>query len=403
MKAHERASAAARNLQHASAPRPRVARSAGSVMGALSAIVFVRVLGAFLVLVGFVAYWKSLGGSAATSGVGFGAYALAMALFLLPLGALSDRVGRRRVIVGGLLVSALGGALAALAPTPLLLAAGRFVQGAGAVNGVALAVAGETGDPERRTRRMAALGAAAGGAVVLGLVGGALLDRAGVGIPAILWGLSVANALLALLAWRGLPQDEPAGPALRDPRATRVALLLGVAAFAVNFSLSGLLLFAKPLLAAAAPGVSYEVALLLMLLPAGLGMFAAARLADRGQAMPVGLVAALFLGATPLLWLWPTGAVAVVLAGVAFFLGHSSLTSLLPSLAARLAPEGRRGFSQGVQSTLQYLGSAAGAALVGLLYAGGLTLGLAATFLLSGALVAAVVLAASSRRVGTKV
>jgi MFS family permease len=372
-----------------------VARSTGAVLGTLSAIVFVRVLGAFLVLVGFVDYWKSLGGSDETSGVGFASYALAMAILLLPLGALSDRLGRRNVVVDGLLLSALGGALAALAPTPLLFALGRFVQGAGAVNGVALAIAGEIGEPERRTRRMAALGAAAGGAVVLGLLGGALLHRVGVGIPAILWGLSVANALLALAAWRGLPDEPARGPAPRDPKSIRVALLLGAAAFAVNFSLAGLLLYAKPLLAAAAPRISYEVALLIMLLPAGLGMFAAARLADRGAVRAVGLVAALLLGATPLLWLWPTGAVAVVLAGVAFFLGHSSLTSLLPSLAARLAPEGRRGFAQGVQSTLQYLGSAAGPSLVGVLYAAGATAALAIVFVASGALVAIVVFVAS--------
>lgn len=371
---------------------------ARSAMGTLSGIVFARVLGAFLLLVGFVEYWESLGGAKATSGVGFGAYALSMALFLLPLAWLSDRYGRRRVMVAGLLVSAAGGALAALAPTPLLLGLGRFVQGAGAVNGIALAVAGESGAEATRTRRMAVLGASAGGAVVLGLVGGALLARAGVTIPMILWGLSVANALLALAAWRGLPADEPMGPDPTDPRAIRVALLLGLAAFAVNFSLAGLLLFAKPLLAVAAPGVAYEVALLLMLLPAGLGMFAAARLADRGQARAVGLVAALLLGAAPLAWLWPSGAVVVVLAGVAFFLGHSSLTSLLPSLAARLAPEGRRGFAQGVQSTLQYLGSAAGPALLGVLYAGGLVAAMGAVFVTSGIVVAGVLWSATAGR-----
>lgn len=376
----------------------RVARS-GAILGTLSAIVFVRVLGAFLVLIGFVDYWESLGGTRATSGLGFAAYFVAMAMLLLPLGWLSDRLGRRRVIVAGLLVSAAGGALAALATTPTLLALGRFVQGAGAVNGVALAIAGDLPDASRRTRRMAALGAAAGGAVVLSLVGGALLSR--LGMPALLWALAVGNALLALVAWRALPEDEAMLPAPHDPRATRVAILLGVAAFAVNFSLAGLLLFARDLLRAAAPGIDPPWALLLMLLPAGLGMFAAARLADAGRARIVGLVAAALLGLAPLAWLWPSGAALVIAAGIGFFVGHSALTSLLPTLAAQLAPEGRRGFAQGVQSTLQYAGSAVGAAAMGLLYARGLTVGMAAGFVAAGALAAAIVGVAASRSVGT--
>ncbi|HET6405669.1 MAG TPA: MFS transporter, partial [Candidatus Thermoplasmatota archaeon] len=242
--------------------------------------------------------------------------------------------------------------------------------------------------------RMATLGAAAGGGVVAGLLLSALLHRAGVGIPAILYAFSVLTLLAAPLAWRAVPPGRPSQEAEPlGPRRRGVALLLAAGAFAVNFSLTGLLLFSPPLVAAAAPGLAYEVALLLMLLPAGLGMFAAARLADRGRAALVGVVAAALLGAAPLAFLRPTGAVVVVLAGVLFFLGHSSLASLLPALAARLAPSGRRGFAQGLQSTFQHLGSAAGATVVGLLWAVGAGGVLALAFLASGALVAGVVVA----------
>ena len=373
-------------------------------MGALSLVVFLRVLGVFLVLVGFTDHWRALGGSDATSGVGFAAYALALALFLLPLGALSDRHGRRRVMAAALVASAAGGVLAALARDPWTFAAGRFVQGMGAVNGIALAVAGEVGDPERRTRRMAVLGAAAGGGVVLGLLLSALLHRAGVGIPIILWAFSALTLLTVPLVLRALPPDGAHEPTERNPRGTRVALLLGTGAFAVSFTLSGLLLYLPQLLPEAAPGVPFEVALLAMLLPGGLGMFAAARLADRGHARAVGVGAAVLLGAAPLAFLGTGGAALAIGAGVLFFLGHSSLSSLLPSLAARLAPSRRRGLAQGVQSTLQYLGSAAGASLVGVLHARGQTAAMGATFLAMGLLVGLVVLAATalSPEVGTE-
>lgn len=364
-------------------------------MGTLSLVVLLRVLGVFLVLVGFVEHWRALGGSDATAGAGFAAYALALALFLLPLGWLSDRWGARNVMVGALVVSAVGGVLAALATSPWLFAGGRFVQGMGAVNGVALAVAGEAGASESRTRRMATLGAAAGGGVVLGLLSSAALHRAGVSIPMILLAFSAVTLATAPLVWRVVPRDPPPRePA--DARSVRAASLVGAGAFAVNFSLTGLLLFSPQLIQKAAPGVTYEVALLLMLLPAGLGMFAAARLADQGRARLVGVASAVLLGAAPLAFLAQPGAVVVIAAGVAFFLGHSSLSSLFPALASRLAPSGRRGTAQGLQSTLQYLGSAAGTTVVGVLLAAGLVATLAATFLAAG-LVAGVVTIAATR------
>lgn len=366
----------------------------GRILGTLSFVVFVRVLGVFLVLVGFVEHWARLGGSPGSVGVGFGAYALALALFLLPLGMLSDRIGPRKVMAGALVVSALGGLVAAFATEAWLFAVGRFVQGMGAVNGVALAVAGEIGEPSMRTRRMAALGAAAGAGVVGGLILSALFHRVGVTIPQILVGFSLLTFLTVPLVASVMPRAVPHADAPRGPPAWRLALLLGAGAFAVNLSLSALLLFSRDLIAAATDGIAYEIALLVMLLPAGLGMYLAARMADRGHARLVATGAALLLAVAPLAFLGPNGTLVVLVAGILFFIGHSSMTSLLPSLAARLAPGGRRGLAQGVQSTLQYLGSFVGTALMGVLHVGGMVGATVAMFLVAGAVAGGVVLVA---------
>lgn len=356
-------------------------------MGSLSLLVFLRVLGVFLVLVGFADHWRSLGGSDATSGVGFASYALGLALFLLPLGALSDKWGRRRVMFFALAVSVVGGFVAAFATSPWLFALGRFVQGMGAINGIALAVAAEVGDPDRRTRRMAVLGAAAGGGVIVGLLSSALLHRLGVTIPQILIAFSVVTLLTLPLVWRDVPERGVVAAG-----GGRKVSVLAVAAFAVNFSLAGLLLYSKPWLERAAPGVPYEVALVVMLLPGGLGMFVSSRLADKGHARAVGLSAALLLGVTPVAFLFTPGVAVVLLAGVLFFVGHSALSSLLPSLAARA---GAGGAGQGAQSSLQYLGSAAGTSVVGLLFAHGATGGLVALFVGMGLVVGAAIASAS--------
>lgn len=364
------------------------------IVGTLAGIVFLRVLGVSLLLAGFVEHAHSLGGSTAAAGLAFGAYAFALALFMLPLAMLSDRVGRRSVMLAALILSALGGILAALAQDVVTLGIGRFIQGAGAVNGVALALAGETGAPDGRTRRMALLGAAAGIGFAVGLLVGAWLVPL-VGIPGLLVGHSLLTLAILLPIARLVPAGHPPrGDGSRGTLDART-LGLGVGAFAVNLSMTGLLFLSPLLVERAAPGVSYSLVLTAMVLPGGLGMFLASRLADHGHARAVGLGAAALLGLAPLVFLGTPGAALLVVGGIAYFVGHSSLTSLLPSLAAGAAQEHRRGFAQGVQSTLQYLGSFVGASVVGALYPR--SAALAAVFLGAGLLVALVVGAAASR------
>lgn len=356
-------------------------------MGTLAGIVFLRVLGVSLLFAGFLAHGEAMGGSSLQSGLAFAAYPLALALFMLPLAALSDRIGRRPVMLGALALSAAGGIAAAFADDIVLLGLARFIQGAGAVNGVALALAGETGDPARRTSRMALLGAAAGIGFAAGIVLGAWLTPV-VGVPGLLLGHSAVGLLMLIPVWTQVPPGatSPGAPGrIWEPR----VLVLGAAAFAVNLALTALLFLSPRLIT----GISYPFAVTLMVLPGGLGMFLAARLADRGHARAVGLAGAALLGLAPLAFLDGFDAAVLVVAGILFFVGHSALSSLLPSLASARAAEGRRGFSQGVQSTLQYLGSFAGAALAGYLYPN--ALGLAMAFLFAGVLVALTVVGAT--------
>lgn len=353
-----------------------------ALLGTLAGVIFLRVLGVSLLFAGFAEHGRALGGTTFQSGLAFGAYPLALAVFMLPLAALSDRIGRRPIMVGALVVSALGGIAAALAPDITTLTIARFVQGAGALNAVGLAVAGEAGAPERRTQRMALLGAAAGIGFVVGILLGAYLTPL-VGVPGLLVGHSIAALAVAPFVARFVPHARGTSTFARagarlDPR----ILALGFAAFGVNLALTGLL-FLSPLLV---EGIRYEVAITLMVLPGGFGMFLAARLADRGHARAVGLAGAALLGLAPIAFLVDRHAAVLLLAGILFFIGHSSLTSLLPSLAARTAAEGRRGFAQGVQSTLQYLGSAIGAGVVGGLYPRAAPL--ATVFVAAGLLVA---------------
>ncbi|HLA35413.1 MAG TPA: MFS transporter, partial [Rhodocyclaceae bacterium] len=102
---------------------------------ALAAIFALRMLGLFLILPVFAVFAQTLpGGDDLTMvGIALGAYGLTQAMFQIPFGMASDAFGRKRVIAFGLLLFALGSAVAALSPSIGWVIVGRILQGAGAI------------------------------------------------------------------------------------------------------------------------------------------------------------------------------------------------------------------------------------------------------------------------------
>ena len=134
------------------------------VLFTLASMVGLRMLGLFLVLPVFTLYGLRFTNSKFLVGFAFGAYALTMAILQIPLGRLSDRIGRRKVLVMGMTLFSVGSFLCALPPLfphswqiwELIL--GRLVQGGGAIISVAFATVADYIAPERRSTAMAVLG-----------------------------------------------------------------------------------------------------------------------------------------------------------------------------------------------------------------------------------------------------
>ena len=141
------------------------------------------------------------------------AYAIALAAVLLVFGSLADRIGRRRVLVAGLVVFAGASLLCALAGDPVVLDVARGIQGVGAAAmfATSLALLAQEFEGERRGFAFGVWGAVSGAAIALGpLVGGALVD-------AIDWewiflvNLPIAAALVVLTLTR-VPESKPGRP-----------------------------------------------------------------------------------------------------------------------------------------------------------------------------------------------
>ena len=182
----------------------------------LAAIYATRLLGLFLLLPVLALHAGSLpGGTPLLAGLAVGAYGLTQALMQIPFGTWSDRVGRKPMIVVGLILHVAGSALGAVAAHASTLVAARMVQGLGAVSGPVTALLADLTRSASRTRAMFAIGLCIGASFVVSLVAGPWLAGA-IGVPGV-FALIGVSGIFAL----GLVQFAlPAGPAKRAAAGT---------------------------------------------------------------------------------------------------------------------------------------------------------------------------------------
>jgi MFS family permease len=343
--------------------------------GSLAAIFAARMLGLFLVLPVFAleAARYPGGGDPALVGMAMGIYGLTQGLLQIPFGLASDRYGRKRVIVLGLLVFAAGSFLAAAAPTLGWLVAGRALQGAGAVSAAVTALLADQTRDEVRTKAMALVGASIGLMFALSLIVAPLLT-ASIGLHGLftLTGL-LALACIAVVLWWTPPAPRqhanvPRGR-LADVLTHAPLLRLDVGVFVLHAVQLAMWVAVPAMLVQA--GLAKERHWLVYL-PTVLASFVV--MGGLFTLERRGYLRAVFLAAIGIVLLVQFGLMAAaaqpsvaVLSALMFlfFCGFNVLEATQPSLASRLAPPHSRGAALGVYNTLQSLGFFAGGAVGG--------------------------------------
>ena len=125
----------------------------------LSAILSLRFFGLFLVLPVLSAYALNLEGATPfLIGVIVGGYALTQAIFQLPFGVMSDKIGRKPTLLVGLVIFLVGSIICAVSTDIYTLMFGRFLQGAGAIGAVIPAMISDLVHEEQRGHAMALMG-----------------------------------------------------------------------------------------------------------------------------------------------------------------------------------------------------------------------------------------------------
>jgi MFS family permease len=354
------------------------------VLFALASMVGLRMLGLFLVLPVFTLYGLRFTSSKFLVGFAFGAYALTMAILQIPLGRLSDRIGRRRVLVMGMTLFSVGSILCALPPLfPRSwqiweLIFGRLVQGGGAIISVAFATVADYIEPERRSTAMAVLGIPIGISFAVGIIVGPIL-AGWFGTASLFWltgflGLGTDFLLMSYLKDERPPREAPAPMAQVFSHPPLLAYAGG--GFLINLFMTTFF-FHFPLIVTGQHHLrltQYYELLLPMMLISGVTMFGFSQGADKGWARPLASLAYLMFIPSFLLLFAPASLgqdpnrlFPVFLAGTLFYIGFTGLEPILPSLVSKTSLGASYGTSLGFYNTSQFLGSTVGGSLAGAL------------------------------------
>ncbi len=347
----------------------------------LSSVYAMRMLGLFMILPVFALYAVDLEGvTPALTGLAIGAYGLTQALLQIPAGMLSDRVGRKPVIIGGLLIFAGGSVVAALADSIYVVILGRALQGAGAIAAVVMALTADLTREEHRIKAMALIGMSIGLAFAASLILGPVLNE-WVGVPGIFWltallalaGILVVTVIVPQPLETRMHREAEAVPAqfsrvLRLPDLLRLdfGILVLHAIITATFVVMPLILRDQ----AGVPAAEHWKIYLTVLICSVLAMLPFIMRAGRkGQAKPVFVFAIVLLGLSELgLYFIPITLVSVVVLLFVFFTAFNLLEAMLPSLVSRVAPVDCRGTAMGFYSSAQFLGAFLGGSLGGVLH-----------------------------------
>lgn len=342
------------------------------------ALVFsVRLLGLFMVYPVFAAYAGGLDGATPyLVGEALGIYGLTQGLLQIPFGLLSDKFGRKLMIVIGLLLFAAGSAVAASSTSIGGVIIGRALQGAGAVGSVILAMLADLTSEGSRTKAMAVVGITIGASFLVALVAGPVISGF-VGVTGLFWLMVILGAagigltLFAVPAPQRLDVHLDAetvprvlGSVLRD----RALLRLDFGIFALHAILTAMFLVVPGLLRATlsvTPDNDWKIYLSVLLASVVvMGAAVGFERRQRGQAIFFSAIVAL-VAANALMFFGGGRPVALIAALVVFFSAFNILEATLPSLISKTAPAESKGTALGVYSSLQFLGIFAGGAAGG--------------------------------------
>jgi predicted MFS family arabinose efflux permease len=340
---------------------------------ALAGIFGLRMLGLFLLLPVFSIHARGLPGGeqAFLVGLTLGIFNIVQACFHIPLGRLSDRIGRKPVVLWGLSLFIAGALISAAKDDLLWIAIGRGVMGAGAISAAVSAWVADLTREQVRTRAMALVGGSIALSFALSLVIAAPIYRV-ISLSGMFVVLAILGVIAMVVTYYVLPSTHPEvqvqQASLREVFFRPELMRLNVGVFVLNATQVAMFLVVPHLLVQAGLPLAshWEIYLPVVLL----SFFFMAPLLIFGekkqQLRTTMLIAIVLLLIAEFLFTRSASVTSIAVALLVYFVGFNLLEALQPSLVSRFAKESK-GTALGIYNTTQSIGLFAGAAVGGYL------------------------------------
>ncbi|TCB72736.1 MFS transporter [Acinetobacter sp. ANC 4216] len=335
---------------------------------ALSSIFALRMLGLFMIIPVFsIAGQSYQGATPALIGLAVGVYGLTQAILQIPFSLLADRFSRKPLIILGLLLFALGGAVAAMSETIYGVIIGRAIAGGGAVSAVVMALLADVTREEQRSKAMAVMGMSIGVSFMVAFSLGPWLTSL-VGISGLFWvttlmGLAAISMLLFVPKVTRHHKNYQQGYVAQLKQVLKMGDLnrLHVSIFALHLLLTAMFVYMPSQLIqfAGIPLSSHGLVYLPLLIISLFFAFPSIILAEKYRKMRgifLTAIAGIVLGLLVLIFGYESKY--VLLAGLGlFFIAFNVMEALLPSWLSKSAPIQSKATAMGINSSSQFLGA----------------------------------------------
>ena len=336
----------------------------------------VRMLGLFMLFPVMSVYASEYDNSTPfLVGMAIGVYGLTQALLQIPFGYLSDRFGRKPVLIFGLIIFFLGSVLAANTSNLILVVLGRALQGGGAISAVLMAFLADSVNEENRAKANAFVGFQIGVAFMLSLLIGPIISSK-VGLQGLFWTIALLS-LIAMLIVFSLEHSKPITYYKLSLNAfketlTKELVTLDLSIFSLHLILAAGFIV-MPILIEENQIVSmvdnwhlYLPAIFLSFI----GMLPLIIISEKFKKTKyILMLCILLLIISQFIFLNASLSVQLfVITLTIFLIAFNSVEALLPSLLSRTASSAKRGLAMGIFSTSQFLGTFFGGAIGCLIY-----------------------------------
>ena len=348
----------------------------------LSSIIGLRFFGLFIVLPVLSVYALGLEGATPfLAGAAMSGYAFTQAIFQVPFGKLSDKIGRKTTLLIGLLIFIVGSIICAMSDNIYTLLIGRFLQGAGAIGSVVTAMISDLVKEEQRAHAMAIMGGViamsfSAAMIIAPIVGGNW------GVDKLFWLTAILSVFALVILFTAVPQPPKIVHSYNEEESKMIevfkdkALTRMYITFLFHSSIMTMAFFIIPIVmtgAIADGGFGWEKAeLWKVYLPAiVLGILAMGPSAVFGEkygkgkevfmiSVSVILLGFLAMGFAGSAWLFAVGV-------SLFMIGFMMFEPLLQSFVSKFAKVHQKGAALGVANTFGYIGITVGGLLAGYL------------------------------------